>query len=63
MGTVITILIVLLFAFVIIAKLMNSIQKSAQKMQGKGKCTSCGSRMKAVNGKYMPNCSKCGAAQ
>ncbi|NNN14217.1 MAG: hypothetical protein HKL81_10780, partial [Acidimicrobiaceae bacterium] len=47
----------------VIGKLMNSVQKSVQKIQGKARCEACNSRLKAVNGKYATTCRKCGMRQ
>ena len=63
MGSIIGILMMVVVALVVIGKLTQSIQKSTQRMQGKGRCKSCNSRLKAYQGKYANVCRKCGATQ
>ena len=63
MGTVIAVIVILFMVLWVLSKAMNSMSKSAQKMKGKNRCQGCGSRLKAVNGRYMPVCRKCGTTQ
>ena len=63
MGTVIVIIVIAFVALLIVSKSANSITKSGQKMQNKDRCLACGSRLKAVRGKYATTCAKCGADQ
>lgn len=63
MGTAITVIILLVFVLFVLAKCVNSIQKSTQKFQGRNRCEACKSRLKAVNGRYAGTCRKCGRTQ
>ena len=63
MATAIGVIIVLLIGLVIIGKLVNSIQKSVQKIRGKARYEACNSRLKAVSGKYATMRRKCGLRQ
>ena len=63
MTTVIVVAVIVIMVLWILTKAMNSISKSTQKMSGKDRCQACGSRLKAVNGRYMPTCRKCGTTQ
>lgn len=63
MGTVVGVIIVVLIVLFVVGKMLNSISKSVQRMQGKDRCASCKSRIKAVNGQYAAVCRKCGAHQ
>jgi ribosomal protein S14 len=62
-ATVIVIVVIVIMVLWVLTKAMNSISKSTQKMSGKNRCQACGSRLKAVNGRYMPLCRKCGTTQ
>ena len=63
MGNVIMWLVVAVVVMWVMTKAFNSISKSGQKMRGRNRCEACGSRLKAVNGKYAGTCAKCGARQ
>lgn len=47
----------------ILTKLLNSINKSGQKVRGRNRCEACKSRLRAVNGVYAGTCRKCGTRQ
>ena len=63
MATVIVVVVMVFVVLGILAKSVESIKKSGQKMKGKNRCQACGSRLKAVRGMYMPVCPKCGTRQ
>lgn len=59
-GGALVITVLVLFALM---KLVQSFQKTGQKMKGHNRCQACGSRLKAVRGNYAGTCRKCGTKQ
>jgi hypothetical protein len=57
------IVIIIVVVMVCAGMVMNSVQKSAQKIKGRDRCKFCKSKLKAANGQYGTTCRKCGQEQ
>jgi predicted RNA-binding Zn-ribbon protein involved in translation (DUF1610 family) len=62
-GTVFVWLIVIAVGLMVLTALLNSMNKSIQKIKGHNRCVACKSRLKAANGVYATTCRKCGKVQ
>jgi uncharacterized protein DUF2510 len=57
------VLIIVIVVVSILTRLVNSMNKSIGKIQGKDRCVACKRRLKSANGVYASKCSRCGATQ
>jgi len=63
MGAIVSWVVVIVIVLVAASAIIHSVMKTIQRTQGRDRCVSCKSRLKAANGKYATTCRKCGAKQ